>query len=44
MEADVETHSQTLSGAWGIPWEMGRGEKGLKEPEEKISQENYSSN
>lgn len=24
MEADAETHSQTLGGPWGIPWKRGR--------------------
>jgi hypothetical protein len=30
LDADAETHSQTLSEAWGIPWKRERGIKGAR--------------
>jgi hypothetical protein len=30
METDIETHNETLNGAWGILWESIEGARGIK--------------
>jgi hypothetical protein len=44
METEAETHSQTLSGAWGILWKKGRRTEGARRAKDIIRKPTESTN